>query len=65
MAIPKAKHDEPKKKKSTWAKLKGSALFILAMIVLFTTIIVILIMLKKEFGLLLANIKRKRKRKRK
>lgn len=45
MAIPKAKHDEPKKKKSLWAKLKGSALFILAMIVVFTTIIVVLIIM--------------------
>ena len=45
MAIPKGKPGEPKKKKSTWEKLKGSALFILSMIVLFTTIIVILILM--------------------
>ncbi|HEX9816278.1 MAG TPA: hypothetical protein VGB18_04805 [Candidatus Thermoplasmatota archaeon] len=52
MAIPKAKHGEPKKKKSTWAKLKGSALFILSMIVLLTTIIVVLILMLSS---LLAN----------
>ncbi len=52
MAIPKVKPGEPKKKKSTWAKLKGSALFVLAMIVLFTTIIVILILMLSS---LLAN----------
>lgn len=45
MAIPKAKPDEPKKKKTLWDKLKGSALFILAMIVLFTVVIVMLIIM--------------------
>jgi hypothetical protein len=42
MAIPKTKPGEPKKKKTLWTKLKGSALFVLGMIVLFTTLIVVL-----------------------
>jgi hypothetical protein len=45
MAIPKAKPDEPKKKKNLWDKLKGSALFILLMIIVFTAVIVVLIIM--------------------
>jgi hypothetical protein len=45
MAIPKTKPGEPKKKKTLWTKLKGSALFVLGMIVLFTTLIVVLIIM--------------------
>ncbi|MBI2078514.1 MAG: hypothetical protein HYT80_09135 [Euryarchaeota archaeon] len=37
MAIPKAKHDEPKKKKTMWDKLKNSALFILLVVIVLST----------------------------
>lgn len=45
MAIPKAPQAEPKKKKSAWDKLKGSALFVLFVIILITAIIVTLIIM--------------------
>lgn len=40
MAIPKTKPAEPKQPKTLWSKLKNSALFILAMVIVFTVLVV-------------------------
>lgn len=43
MAIPKVKPAEPKKKRTRWDRMKSSALFLLLLIVLFTSFVVYLI----------------------
>jgi hypothetical protein len=45
MAIPKAKLDQPKKKKTLWGRLKNSALFVLLMVIVITALIVLLIIM--------------------